>query len=401
MGSQHNVVGGIMNYAAPGRPSQSLSRSRLSSSQVLSNLMGEYPSGRVTFHNPIDQTVGWRVYFGDGQIHFAESTAGQTERLSYLLQQYVPQCELTLPSEPFSDYEFLCQLWRSEQLTVPQFRDLLTLVTQEALIQLLAIPKPKVNFEAQVQLDPLLLSSPLWKLIWPIEPHIDQWSLMHTDMSSAFQRPFIQDWDKLVYFLRYMQGTYCRLSHLTVALKKNLCLYELASRFSMDVKDLAITIHPLIKYGAVGVNPYEGVQTLNQPRVACIDPSQALQSLVRKTLEPAGYSMIPIVNPTKVFTTLAEQPPNLILLGSDLPDIDGYALCRLLRRIEFLSTLPIVILKDRESLIGNFRNRLCGSTTTLSKPVRPDELRALVQELSPSQDDAVANPSQSKALIHA
>lgn len=388
-----------MNHAASGLQPQSLSRSRLSSSQVLNKLMGQYPSGRVTFHDPTDRTVGWRVYFSDGQIHFAESTVGQTERLTYLLQQYVPQCELTLPPEPFSDYELLCQLWRSQQLTVAQFRDLLTLTIQEALIQLLAISKPKVHFEPQVQIDPLLLSSPLWKLIWPIEPHIDQWSLMHTDINSAFQRPFIQDWDKLVHFLRYMQGTYCRLSHLTVSLKQNLCLYELATRFSMDVKDLAITIHPLIKYGAVGVNPYEGLQTLNQPRIACIDPSQSLQSLVRKTLEPAGYSVVPIVNPAKVFTTLTEQPPTLILLGSDLPDMDGYALCRLLRRIEFLSELPIVILKDRESLIGNFRNRLCGSTTTLSKPVRPDELRTLVQNLSPPQDDIEVYPNSSKALI--
>ena len=193
-----------------------------------------------------------------------------------------------------------------------------------------------------------------------------------------------------------MQGTYCRLSHLTVALKKNLCLYELAHRFSMDVKDLAITIHPLIKNGAVGVNPYEGLQSLSQARVACIDPSQSLQSLVRKTLEPAGYSMVPIVNPTQVFSTLAEHTPALILLGSDLPEIDGYALCRLLRRIEFLSERPIVILKDRESLIGSVRNRLCGSTATLAKPIDPNQLRTLVQELAPQ--DQTAQLSQSKAL---
>jgi twitching motility two-component system response regulator PilG len=366
---------------------------------VLNKLMEQYPSGRVTFHDPQDMTVGWRIYFGDGQINFAESTAGQTERLSYLLQRHVPQCELTLPSEPFSDYDFLCQLWRSQQLTVPQFRDLLTLVTQEALIQLLAISKPEVKFEAQVHLDPLLLSMPLWKLTWPIEPHIDQWSLMNADMNSAFQRPFIKDWDKLMHFLRYMQGTYCRLSHLTVALKKNLCLYELASRFEMDVKDLAITIHPLIKCDAVGVSPYQGLRNLNQIRVACVDPNPSIQSLVQKALEPSGYNIMPITNPTQVFNQLAQHPPALILLGSDLPEIDGYALCRLLRRIEFLSTLPIVILKDRESLIGNFRNRLCGSTATLSKPVRPDQLRTLVQELLPQEQ--VKRSDQSKALIYA
>ncbi len=385
-----------MNHASSGLRSQSLGRSRQSSSQILNNLIDQYPSGRVTFHNPLDMTVGWRLYFSEGEIHFAESTAGQAERIAYLLRRYVPKCELTIPSKPFSDYDLLCQLWRSQQLTVPQFNDFLTLVTQEALIQLLAIPKPQVKFEAQVKLDPILLSSPLWKLTWPIEPHIDQWSLMHADMNSAFQRPFIQDWDQLVDFLRYMQGTYCRLSHLTVALKKNLCLYELAHRFSMDVKDLAITIHPLIKNGAVGVNPYEGLQSLSQARVACIDPSQSVQSLVRKTLEPAGYSMVPIVNPTQVFSTLAEHPPALILLGSDLPEIDGYALCRLLRRIEFLSERPIVILKDRESLIGSVRNRLCGSTATLAKPIDPNQLRSLVQELAPQNQ--TAQLSQSKAL---
>ncbi len=343
--------------------------------------MVKHTSGKLIIQDPQDQMVGWQLYFGEGQIHFAESTVGQRERLSYLLQRYVPKCELSLPSQAFSDYDFLCQILRSQQLTVSQFRDLLTLVTQEALTQLLAISKPQIRFQEQLQLDPLLLSTPLWKLVWPIEAHIDQWSLMQADITSAFHRPFIRDWDQLVSFLRYMQGTYCRLSHLTVALKKGLCLYELASRFNMDIKDLAITIHPLIKCGAVGVHPYK--EGPGHAKVACITVNQSLQSLVRQTLEPSGYDIIPITNPTQVFTILTQHPPDLILLDSQLPHMDGYALCRLLRRIEFLSDRPIVILKNRDNLMESFRTRLCGSTATLPKPIQPEALQALVQKLSP------------------
>lgn len=346
--------------------------------------MSQHSAGRVTLHDPQDRTVGWRIYFSDRQVHFAESLGGQQERLSYLLQRYVPQCELTLPSYDFSDYEFLCQLWRSQQLTLNQCRDFLTLVTQEALIQLLAVPNPHVEFEDQMQLDPILLSVPLWKLTWPVEGRIDQWSLIYPELQSAFQRPCIQDWDKLVHMLRDMKGAYCRLSHLTVALKKNLCLYELASRFKMDVRDLAISIHPLVKCGAVGINPYHNMQ-VEQPRIACIDANRAVQSLVQRTLTPYDYEVISILNPAQVFTVLAQQPPDLILLDSRLPDFDGYALCRLLRRVESLSDLPIVMLSSKSNLIGGLRTRFCGSTATLAKPLQAQALLDLVQRLMPQE----------------
>lgn len=56
------------------------------------------------------------------------------------------------------------------------------------------------------------------------------------------------------------------------------------------------------------------------------------------------------MNPTAALPSLVAYPPHLILLDLNLPGVDGYEICRQLRRSPQLEGVPIVIPNHRRNL---------------------------------------------------
>lgn len=117
--------------------------------------------------------------------------------------------------------------------------------------------------------------------------------------------------------------------------------------------------------------------------IACIDDSKAVQRQVKKTLEWAGYEVISICEPVSSITILARQQPQLILMDINMPDFDGYELCKMLKRSRKLKNVPIVMMTARDGIVDRIRSKLTGSVGFLSKPVAPLELIEFVRNLVP------------------
>ncbi|AXY68614.2 response regulator [Thermosynechococcus sichuanensis E542] len=86
------------------------------------------------------------------------------------------------------------------------------------------------------------------------------------------------------------------------------------------------------------------------PVIACIDDSHTVQRQVSLILETSGYEVWTFMNPTAALPFLIANPPHLILLDLNLPGVDGYEICRQLRRSPQLEGVPIVILNHRRNL---------------------------------------------------
>lgn len=353
-----------------------------STTETLRDLIHSYPSGRVVIRDPSDLSIGWRIAFNQGQINFAESIVGNQERLSYLLQRCIPQFEGSRPQAAISDYAFLCQLWRADYITHDQLRDLLTAVTQEALIHALAIPHAQYQFEANAQVDPVVLSTTLWDLVLPVEQTINQWTLLSLEIQSPFSRPYILDWDKFVEYADYVSDGLPHIEKLTRTLGQDQCLYQLAHTLSVKVCDLAISLHPLIKLGALGIHPYHMGEALTRPRVACINQSKLTQRYVTQVLEPSGYDVMRLSDSIRALPALLKRPPVLALVDAELPHLDGYQLCRMVHRREPLQDLPIIIMAPQRGMSDIIRTRLSGAMGCLGKPFHHKELLALVQQAS-------------------
>jgi diguanylate cyclase (GGDEF)-like protein len=75
---------------------------------------------------------------------------------------------------------------------------------------------------------------------------------------------------------------------------------------------------------------------------------------------------------------LAHETPDLVLLDVDLPDVDGYALSRLMRQDPRLALVPIVFLTARDSLADQMEGLRAGGDDFLAKPVERSHLLQLV-----------------------
>jgi diguanylate cyclase (GGDEF)-like protein len=76
--------------------------------------------------------------------------------------------------------------------------------------------------------------------------------------------------------------------------------------------------------------------------------------------------------------TLSTETPDLVLLDVDLPDIDGYAVARLMRQDPRLALVPIVFLTARKTLSDEMDGLRAGGDDFLAKPVERSLLLQVV-----------------------
>jgi twitching motility two-component system response regulator PilG len=237
-----------------------------------------------------------------------------------------------------------------------------------------------LKYEPTIGLDPLLLSVPFRQIILPVRDRITQWTQSRTALSSPFQRPCMIDRDRclqLVWSDSRLREQFQDISHF---IDKNLTLYEMAYCLSKDVLELALSLKPLLDLGGLGVQPYHIPETEKLPIVACVDDSPTIQQFVKMSLEPSGYEVLSFLNPSEAIASLLTCQPSLILMDIEMPDMDGYELCRSARQFEVLRNIPIIMLTGREGIIDRMRARMAGCSGYLTKPFNPQDLLNLVQK---------------------
>src|SRR5437773_1075986 len=114
-------------------------------------------------------------------------------------------------------------------------------------------------------------------------------------------------------------------------------------------------------------------------RVALIEDDEDLAYTVAYNLKKEGlYDVERYASGLKALDELVERPPDLILLDLNLPDVDGLALCREIRRHEATRLVPILMLtarvEERDKLLG-FE---LGADDYVTKPFSIKELLARV-----------------------
>lgn len=358
----------------------SLIKRMASPAKVLQDVINKKISGRLTIQDPSTDSVFWRVFVGKGRVHFVTNVMGLSERLSYMLQRYCPQLTPSKSLNIESDYQYLCQYWHSGQISLPQIRKLLFVLSQDALVQLLALPQGVVQFEKILGIDPLVLSLPLEQLLTvQVQDFSKQWGKLRPEICSPFQRPFVIDTGE---FEQLLQSRVKESSHLLLiklALSQNLCLYEVADQLKITVLELATLLQPLVKAGSVGIYHYTLPPADKHPLIACVDDSRTFQANVEITLEAAGYHVLGLLEPLHALNELVKHKPSLILMDICMPEVDGYELCRMLRQ-SVLRDTPIVMVTGRDGLIDRVRARMVGVTEYIKKPFHPKQLLTIVRK---------------------
>lgn len=117
--------------------------------------------------------------------------------------------------------------------------------------------------------------------------------------------------------------------------------------------------------------------------IACIDDSPTVLKAIRSFLDDASFSIVMIDNPVKALMQIIRSKPDLVLLDVEMPNLDGYELCSLLRRHSFFKSTPIIMVTGNTGFIDRAKAKLAGASGYLTKPfTQPDLLKMVFKHLN-------------------
>jgi DNA-binding response OmpR family regulator len=119
----------------------------------------------------------------------------------------------------------------------------------------------------------------------------------------------------------------------------------------------------------------QGANHMNT-RLLIIDDDPKLNHLLTDYLTEFGYQVKTAVSPSQGLTALQQDPPDLLILDVMLPEINGFDLCKKIRRD---SNIPIIMLTARGDPMDRILGLELGADDYLPKPFEPRELVARIQ----------------------
>jgi twitching motility two-component system response regulator PilG len=109
-----------------------------------------------------------------------------------------------------------------------------------------------------------------------------------------------------------------------------------------------------------------------------VDDSPTVRKLVSLTLERRGYRVISAFDGVAAIKELGSNRPDLILLDINMPRLDGYRLCKLIKKHEATQSIPVVMLSGKDGMFDKLRGRLVGCSDYITKPFEADALTVKV-----------------------
>jgi twitching motility two-component system response regulator PilG len=113
-------------------------------------------------------------------------------------------------------------------------------------------------------------------------------------------------------------------------------------------------------------------------KIACIDDSPAILQTIERFLGKEEVNLKIINNSMTALLEIMRFKPDLILMDVGMPQVDGYELCKLIRRHQLFKTTPIIMVTGNTGLIDRAKAKLAGATDYMTKPFTQDELLTMV-----------------------
>jgi DNA-binding response OmpR family regulator len=138
--------------------------------------------------------------------------------------------------------------------------------------------------------------------------------------------------------------------------------------------------------------------------ILVVDDDAKIVRLVRTYLERAGYRVVEATDGRAALSSIALEAPALVVLDVMLPEVDGIAVLKAVRRTD---RTPVLILSARGLVDDRITGLAAGADDYLAKPFSPAELVLRVQRIlergaastSPAAGSAAGEPIRHADLV--
>ncbi len=113
--------------------------------------------------------------------------------------------------------------------------------------------------------------------------------------------------------------------------------------------------------------------------ILAVDDTPNSLRLLTDILTDAGYQVRSAINGELALHAAAAQPPLLVLLDVNMPDMDGYEVLRRLKQTPLLRAVPVVFVSALSETPDKLRGFDIGAVDYVTKPFQREELLARVR----------------------
>jgi DNA-binding response OmpR family regulator len=113
-------------------------------------------------------------------------------------------------------------------------------------------------------------------------------------------------------------------------------------------------------------------------KVIVIDDEPFILMMIEDKLSRAGISVVTSKESVGAVDLIKKERPDLIILDWMLPEISGLEVCRMIRKDEDISSIPVIMLSAKGQTEDMERGMALGVAKYLTKPFSP---KALLEEV--------------------
>ena len=115
--------------------------------------------------------------------------------------------------------------------------------------------------------------------------------------------------------------------------------------------------------------------------ILVVEDDKSLLPMITYNIERNGFQVKSATNGEDALLLIKEEIPSLAIFDWMIPEPNGLELCKILRRKQETSNLPIIMLTAREEEEDRIRGLEYGADDYISKPFSPAELIARIKAL--------------------
>lgn len=134
-------------------------------------------------------------------------------------------------------------------------------------------------------------------------------------------------------------------------------------------------------------------------KILVVDDEKDILDLVEYNLKQEGYKVTCVLTGEEALDSIREKKPDLILLDLMLPGVDGFEVCRQLKRDEQTRDIPVVMLTAKGEDIDVVTGLELGADDYIVKPFSPRILIARIRAVLRKKQASIPDASDQEDIL--
>lgn len=113
---------------------------------------------------------------------------------------------------------------------------------------------------------------------------------------------------------------------------------------------------------------------MSKGTIFIVDDNANNLNLLDTILRSAGYQVRATNSARRVIKMLELNPPDLVMLDIQMPEMDGYEVCAAMKNIEAIRPIPVIFISALDQVLDKVRAFQVGGVDYVTKPFQPEEV---------------------------